>query len=117
MPAETIGKFDTGLVEDFVRAFAQSADLTIHVHLRSGRSPHHVCEATFKGMAKALGDAVQPHRTRRRPPDHERNPVTTIAVLDYGSGNLHSVSRALRASAATPLITGDPAAWCAPTRW
>ena len=40
-----------------MRAFAQSADVTIHVHLRYGRSPHHVCEAQFKGMAKALGDA------------------------------------------------------------
>lgn len=57
VPAETIGDFDTGLLEDFVRAFAQSADLTIHVHLRYGRSPHHVCEAEFKAMAKALGDA------------------------------------------------------------
>ena len=57
VPAETIGEFDTGLIEDFVRAFAQSANLTIHVHLRSGRSPHHVCEAEFKAMAKALGDA------------------------------------------------------------
>jgi len=44
-------------VEDFVRAFAQAADLTIHVRLRSGRSPHHVVEAGFKAIAKALGDA------------------------------------------------------------
>lgn len=57
VPAETIGDFDTGLIEDFVRAFAQTANLTIHVHLRSGRSPHHVCEAEFKAMAMALGDA------------------------------------------------------------
>jgi imidazoleglycerol-phosphate dehydratase len=57
IPAETIGTFDTGLIEDFVRAFAQTAELTIHVHLKHGRSPHHVAEATFKGMAKALGDA------------------------------------------------------------
>jgi imidazoleglycerol-phosphate dehydratase len=57
MPVETIGGFDTGLLEDFVRAFAQSANLTIHVHLRYGRSPHHVCEAEFKALAKALGDA------------------------------------------------------------
>ena len=57
VPAETIGTFDTGLVEDFVRAFAQAASLTIHVHLRYGRSPHHVCEAEFKAIAKALGDA------------------------------------------------------------
>ena len=57
VPAETIGTFDTGLVEDFVRAFAQAADLTLHVRLRSGRSPHHVVEAEFKALAKALGDA------------------------------------------------------------
>jgi imidazoleglycerol-phosphate dehydratase len=57
VPAETIGTFDTGLVEDFVRAFAQAAELTVHVHLRHGRSPHHVCEAEFKALAKALGDA------------------------------------------------------------
>jgi imidazoleglycerol-phosphate dehydratase len=57
VPAEMIGTFDTGLVEDFVRAFAQAAELTLHVRLRAGRSPHHVLEAAFKGMAKALGDA------------------------------------------------------------
>jgi imidazoleglycerol-phosphate dehydratase len=57
VPAEMIGTFDTGLVEDFVRAFAQSASLTIHVRVRSGRSPHHVVEATFKGLAVALGVA------------------------------------------------------------
>jgi imidazoleglycerol-phosphate dehydratase len=57
IPAETIGTFDTGLVEDFVRAFAQAGELTVHVRLKSGRSPHHVCEAEFKALAKALGDA------------------------------------------------------------
>ena len=57
VPAETIGTLDTGLVEDFVRALAQAADLTVHVRLRSGRSPHHVVEAEFKALAKALGDA------------------------------------------------------------
>jgi imidazoleglycerol-phosphate dehydratase len=57
VPYETIEGFDTGLLEDFVRAFAQAADMTIHVHLRYGRSPHHVCEAEFKALAKALGDA------------------------------------------------------------
>ena len=60
VPAETIGTFDTGLVEDFVRALAQAADLTVHVRLRSGRSPHHVVEAEFKALAKALGDACAP---------------------------------------------------------
>ena len=57
VPYETIDGFDTGLLEDFVRAFAQAANLTIHAHLRYGRSPHHICEAEFKALAKALGDA------------------------------------------------------------
>jgi imidazoleglycerol-phosphate dehydratase len=57
VPAETIGTFDTGLVEDFVRAFAQAAELTVHVRLRAGRSPHHVVEAEFKALATALRDA------------------------------------------------------------
>ena len=57
VPYETIDGFDTGLLEDFVRALAQAANLTVHVHLRYGRSPHHVCEAEFKALAKALGDA------------------------------------------------------------
>lgn len=57
VPYETIDGFDTGLLEDFVRAFAQAANATVHVHLKYGRSPHHVCEAEFKALAKALGDA------------------------------------------------------------
>jgi imidazoleglycerol-phosphate dehydratase len=57
IPAETIGTFDTGLVEDFIQAFATTAQMTLHVRLKSGRSPHHVVEAEFKALAKALGDA------------------------------------------------------------
>ncbi len=57
IPAEMIGTFDTGLVEDFIRAFATAAQMTLHVRLRSGRSPHHVVEAEFKALARALGDA------------------------------------------------------------
>jgi imidazoleglycerol-phosphate dehydratase len=59
IPAETIGTFDTGLIEDFVRAFATAAAMTVHVRLKAGRSPHHVLEAEFKAMAKALGDACE----------------------------------------------------------
>lgn len=57
VPAEMIGTFDTGLAEDFVQAFAQNAGLTLHVRLISGRSPHHVLEAAFKGIANTLRDA------------------------------------------------------------
>lgn len=57
VPAEMIGTFDTGLAEDFVQAFVQNAGLTLHVRLIAGRSPHHVLEAAFKGMANSLRDA------------------------------------------------------------
>jgi imidazoleglycerol-phosphate dehydratase len=60
VPAETIGTYDTGLTEDFVRALASAALMTIHVRLVSGRSPHHVVEAEFKAIARALGDACAP---------------------------------------------------------
>lgn len=59
VPAETIGTYDTGLTEDFVRAFATSAEMTVHVRLRAGRSPHHIVEAEFKALAKCLQDAVR----------------------------------------------------------
>jgi len=57
--AEMIGTFDSGLAEDFVQAFANAAGMTVHVRLISGRSPHHVLEAAFKSMARALGDACR----------------------------------------------------------
>jgi len=60
VPAEMIGTFDTGLVEDFMRSFATAAAMTLHVRLVAGRSPHHVVEAEFKAIAKALGDACRP---------------------------------------------------------
>ena len=57
VPAETIGTYDPGLTEDFVRALATSAGITLHARLVSGRSPHHVVEAEFKALARALGEA------------------------------------------------------------
>ncbi|HET9725128.1 MAG TPA: imidazoleglycerol-phosphate dehydratase HisB [Actinomycetota bacterium] len=59
VPAETIGTYDTGLTEDFVRALATAAEMTLHVRLVSGRSPHHVVEAEFKALGKCLQDAVR----------------------------------------------------------
>ena len=60
VPAEVIGTYDTGLTEDFIQAIAAAAQMTIHVRLVSGRSPHHVVEAEFKAVARALGDACAP---------------------------------------------------------
>jgi imidazoleglycerol-phosphate dehydratase len=59
VPAETIGTYDSGLTEDFVRAFATAAELTLHVRLVAGRSPHHVVEAEFKALATCLREAVR----------------------------------------------------------
>ena len=54
-----IGDFDASLVEDFLYAFSQNAGLDLHVELRYGRNPHHVVEAVFKGVARALRVGVE----------------------------------------------------------
>ena len=54
-----IGTFDPSLTEDFLYAFAHNAGLDLHVDLRYGKSPHHVVEAIFKGLARALRVAVE----------------------------------------------------------
>jgi imidazoleglycerol-phosphate dehydratase len=51
--------FDPQLAEEFWRAFVTSAALTLHLRMRSGRNTHHILEATFKGVARALRDAVR----------------------------------------------------------
>ena len=51
--------FDPQLTEHAITSFATSAAITLHVTLRRGRNVHHVIEATFKGLARALRDAVR----------------------------------------------------------
>tara|TARA_Y100000590_G_scaffold374808_1_gene439371 strand:+ start:1271 stop:1861 length:591 start_codon:yes stop_codon:yes gene_type:complete len=51
--------FDPQLIEEFWRAFAMAARITVHLTLVRGKNTHHIVEATFKGMARALGDAVR----------------------------------------------------------
>jgi imidazoleglycerol-phosphate dehydratase len=53
-----IGDFDASLAEDFFHAFAQNAGIDLHIEKRYGRSPHHVVEAAFKGVARALREAA-----------------------------------------------------------
>ena len=55
-----IGTFDTELVEEFFRALAFNAGLTLHVTLKAGTNAHHVAEACFKALARALRQAVEP---------------------------------------------------------
>jgi imidazoleglycerol-phosphate dehydratase len=51
--------FDPQLAEEFWRAFATAAGLTLHIRLHSGKNTHHIVEASFKGVARALRDAVR----------------------------------------------------------
>jgi imidazoleglycerol-phosphate dehydratase len=54
-----IGTFDTELVEEFFRAFAFNSGITLHVTLKAGSNAHHVAEACFKAVARALRMAVE----------------------------------------------------------
>jgi imidazoleglycerol-phosphate dehydratase len=57
--AEWIGTFDPQLCEEFWRAFVIASGITLHLRSLSGRNGHHVIEASFKGAARALRDAVK----------------------------------------------------------
>ena len=57
--AEWIGTFDPQLMEEFWRAFTVAAGITLHVRSLTGRNGHHVIEASCKGVARALRDAVR----------------------------------------------------------
>ncbi len=56
---QKIGQFDVELIHDFLLALVNQAGMNLHVRMLSGRNPHHVVEATFKGLARALDVAVQ----------------------------------------------------------
>lgn len=53
-----VGDMDTELVEEFLRSFALNGEITLHVRVLSGRNAHHIIEAIFKGLARALKMAV-----------------------------------------------------------
>jgi len=57
--AEWIGTFDPQLAEEFWKGFVDGARVTLHMRSLSGRNGHHVIEASFKGVARALRDAVR----------------------------------------------------------
>jgi len=58
LPDVSIAGFDSDLAEEFFRAVANSAKLTLHVWVRSGSNAHHMIEASFKAFARALRVAV-----------------------------------------------------------
>jgi imidazoleglycerol-phosphate dehydratase len=57
-PSSQVGRFDTELVGEFLRALSRHAGITLHVRLLSGENTHHQIEALFKGLGRALRQAV-----------------------------------------------------------
>lgn len=56
---EKLGEWDTELIEHWFHSVAQAAGITLHVQLLYGQNNHHVCEAIFKGFARAMRNAVE----------------------------------------------------------
>jgi imidazoleglycerol-phosphate dehydratase len=56
------GSFDIGLLKEFLRALVNRGGITLHVDLIHGEEPHHVAEAVFKGLARALDSAAAPDK-------------------------------------------------------
>ena len=56
---ERVGDFDVELAEELFRAFAYHGMITLHIHLKYGKNTHHILEAIFKSVGRALKEAVQ----------------------------------------------------------
>ena len=59
IPAQKVGDFDTELDQEFWIAFAQNAQLTLHLRQIAGRNSHHILEGGFKSVARSLKEAVR----------------------------------------------------------
>lgn len=60
LPTQKIGTFDTELVREFFQAFSTHGGITLHVTGQAGVNSHHIVEAAFKAVARALRDAMEP---------------------------------------------------------
>ena len=58
LPAEKVGTFDTELTEEFFRALAHNAGMTLHIRQLSGGNSHHIIEGAFKSVARSLRTAA-----------------------------------------------------------
>jgi imidazoleglycerol-phosphate dehydratase len=59
-PTAKIGTFDCELVREFFQAFATHGGITLHIDMVHGINSHHIAEATFKAVARALRQAIEP---------------------------------------------------------
>ena len=63
-PSEKIGTMDTELFQEWFKAFASTAGITLHIDSLAGENSHHIAEACFKGFARALRQAISPDLRR-----------------------------------------------------
>ena len=61
-----LGNFDLDLLKEFFRAFATEAKMNLHVIMHSGANLHHVAEAVFKAVGRALAEATRLNPARSR---------------------------------------------------
>lgn len=59
LPYETIGNFETELVEEFFRAFIVAGGINLHVKVLEGKNTHHIIEGMFKALGRSLKKAVK----------------------------------------------------------
>ena len=64
LPTEKVGTFDTELVKEFMLGFTRNAKACLHFHQLAGENTHHIIEAMFKGLGRALRQAVAIDPTR-----------------------------------------------------
>jgi hypothetical protein len=103
------------MVRHVFEAIAFNAGLTMHIELLHGRDPHHIAEAEFKGFCSCISarpsspmlelrESLQP-RALCEPnfgtEDKTNRIQPRVVVLDYGSGNVHSVAKALQVAGAS----------------
>lgn len=59
IPSLVVGDFDTELIEEFLIAFTNNANITLHVKKLDGRNSHHIIEGAFKSVARSLKEACE----------------------------------------------------------
>ncbi len=76
IPTQKVGEFDTELVEEFLLGFCRSMSLTLHVKQLAGTNSHHIIEAAFKGLGRALRQATAVDK------DHADEIPSTKGILE-----------------------------------
>ena len=106
LPPGDIAGFEHEAAEEFFRAVASAARLTLHIELQAGTNAHHMIEACFKALRpRAARRGLDRPRGDRRAVD--QGDADVIAIADYGMGNRRSVEKALAHVGAESVITAD----------